>query len=158
MASAPGSPYRKSNWLAIYENHCFIARNYTSESLLIGDSIIEGLTRYKGTWCNKYLPNSINFGISKDRAKSVLWRALNLPDKPYLTNVIILCGTNNICNDSLYDIAQFLIDINVCFRNSLPKAKIFISGILPRDKCNSVNKILMKEINTTLKRKGWTDF
>ena len=56
------------------------------------------------------------------------------------------------------------------FRNRLPKVKIFISGILPRDECYSVNRILIKEINAILKCKcafyrfnfieqeqGWTD-
>ena len=88
----------------------------------------------------------------------------------YLKNVIISCGTNNICTDSPYDIAQHLIDIGVGFRNRSPKVEIFISGILPRDECYSVNRILIKELNTILKCKctfhrfnftkqeqGWTD-
>ena len=88
----------------------------------------------------------------------------------YLKNVIILCGTNNICTDSPYDIPQCLIDIGVCFRNRSSKIKIFISGILSRDECYSANRMLIKEINTILKCKcilhsfnfieqeqGWTD-
>ena len=71
----------------------------------------------------------------------------------YLTNVINLCGTYHICNYSPYDID-----------------KIFISGILPRDECYSMNRLLIKEINTILKCKcafhcfdfieqgqGWTE-
>ena len=53
--------------------------------------------------------------------KNVLWRALHLPDMSYLKNVIILRGTNNICNNSTHDIAQCLIDIGVCFRNRSSK-------------------------------------
>ena len=88
----------------------------------------------------------------------------------YLKNVIILCGTNNICTDSPYDIAQCLLDIGVYFQNHSSKIKIFISGILPRDACHSLNSMLIKEINTILKCKcalhsfnfveeeqGWTD-
>ena len=71
----------------------------------------------------------------------------------YLKNVIILCGTNNICTDSPYDIAQCLIDIGVCFQNRSSKIKIFISRNLPRDECYSVNRMLIKEINTILKCK-----
>ena len=63
------------------------------------------MNRYKGIWY-KYFPNRFNFGISGDRVENVLWRALNLPDKSYLTNIIILRGTNNICIDSPYDIPQ----------------------------------------------------
>ena len=152
MALTPCSRCRKGNWLTVYENQCFIARNSTAETLLLGDSIIKGLNRYKGTWY-KYFPNSFNFGISRDRAENVLWRALHLPEMSYLKNVIVLCETNNICTDSPYDIAQCLIDIGVCFRNRSSKIKIFISGILPRDECYSVNRMLIKEINTILKCK-----
>ena len=81
-----------------------------------------------------------------------------------LKNVIILCGTNNVCTDFPYDIAQCLIDIGVCFRDRSSRITIFIS----RDECYSVNKMLIKEINTILKctlhsfnfieqEQGWTD-
>ena len=169
MALTPCRRCRKVTWLTIYKNQYFIARNSTAETLLLGDSLIKGLNRYKGTWY-KYFPNSFNCGISGVRAKNVLWRVFNLPELSYLKNVIILCGTNNICIDSRYDISQCLIDISVCFRNRSPKVKIFISGILPRDECYSVNRILIKEINIILKCKctfhrfnfikqeqGWTD-
>ena len=138
--------------LTIYKNECFITRNSTSKSFLIRGCIIKGLTRYKETWY-KYFPNSLNFGISRDHAKNVFWRAVNLPDMLYLTNVTILYGTNNICNDPLYNIAQCSVDIGVCFRNHSPKVNTIISGIYPRDECYSVNRILIKEINTVLKCK-----
>ena len=114
------------------------------------DSIIKGLNRYKGTWY-KYFPNSFNFGIIGDREENVLSRALHLPEMSDLKNDIILCGTNSICIDSAYDIAQCLIDISVCFRNHSSKIEIFISRIFPRDECYSVNKMLINEINTILK-------
>ena len=88
----------------IYENESFLARNFTAESFLLGDSIIKSLTRYKRAWY-KYFPNSFNFGINEDRGENVLLTALNLQDMPYFKNVIILCGTNNICHDSPYNIA-----------------------------------------------------
>ena len=49
MALTSCSHCRKGNWLTVYENQCFIARNSTAETLLLGDSIIKGLNRYKGT-------------------------------------------------------------------------------------------------------------
>ena len=153
MDLTPCSRRRKANWLTIYENQYFIARNSTAETLLLGDSIKKDLNRCKGT-SYKYFPNSFNFSIREDRTKNFLWRALNLPDISYLTNVIILCGTNNSCIDSTYDIAQCLIDIDVCFQKRSPKVKRFISRILPKDECYSVNRILTKEINTTLKFKS----
>ena len=65
--------------------------------------------------------------------------------------LLILCGTNNIYIDSPYDIVQCLIDIGVCFRNCSSKINIFISRILPRDECYSLNRMLIKEINAILK-------
>ena len=63
-----------------------------------------------------------------------------------------------------------MIDIGFLSRNCSPKIEIFIFGILPRDKYYSVNRILIKEINTILKCKcpfhrfniieqepGWTE-
>ena len=50
MALIPSSCCWKANSLTVYENQCFIARNSMAETLLLGDSIIKGLTRYKGTW------------------------------------------------------------------------------------------------------------
>ena len=152
MDLTPCSRCRKGNLLTVYENQCFIARNAPAETLLLRDSIVKGLNRYKETWY-KYFPNSFNFGISRYHAENVLWRALHLPEMSYLKNVITLCGTNNICTDSAYDIVQCLIDIDVYFRNRSSKIKIFISRILPRDDCYSVNRILIKEINTILKCK-----
>ena len=71
----------------------------------------------------------------------------------YLTNFFSLCGTNNVCIDSPYDIAHFLRDIGVYFQNRRPKVKIIISGILSRDECYSVNRILIKQIYTISKCK-----
>ena len=67
-----------------------------------------------------------------------------MPEMSNLKNVIILCGTNNVCTGFPYDIAQCLIDIGVCFRDRSSKITIFIS----RDECYSVNRMLIKEINT----------
>ena len=162
MALTTCSRCRKGNWLTFYENHCFIARNSTVETRLLGDSIVKGLNRYKGTWC-KYFPNSFNFGISGDRAENVLWRALHLPEMSYLKNQSYLYWLPILHH-------AMLIDIGVCFRNRSSKIKIFISVIFPRDACYSVNRMLIKEINISLKCKcalhilnfieqeqGWTD-
>ena len=53
--------------------------------------------------------------------------------------------------DSPYDIVQCLIDIGVCFQNCSSKINIFISRILSRGECYSVNRMLIKDINAILK-------
>ena len=92
--------------------------------------------------------------MSGYRTENVLWRALYFSKVSYLKIVITLCGTNNICVDSPYDIAQCLIDIGVFFRKHSSKIKIFISGIVSSDECCSVNRILIKQINVILKCKS----
>ena len=75
MAWTPCS--QKDNWVSSYDSQCFIARNPTTESLLIGHFMIKALTRYKGTWY-KYVSNSFNFRISEDHTENYLLGALNL--------------------------------------------------------------------------------
>ena len=69
--------------------------NYST--LLIGDSIIVGLSRYSNIWNRYFKPfNAINCGIGGDRVQNILWQCQNLPSSPHLQNAVIMCGTNNI--------------------------------------------------------------
>ena len=43
-------------------------------------------------------------GIGGDRIELVLWHALNLPFFLNLGNVVVLCGANNVQQDSSEDI------------------------------------------------------
>ena len=45
-------------------------RNFTAQTLPLGDSIVKGLNTYKGTWY-KYCSNSFNFGITEDCAENI---------------------------------------------------------------------------------------
>ena len=49
MVLTPCRRCTKANWLTIYKSQCFMGRSSIVEILLIGDSIIKHLTRYKGT-------------------------------------------------------------------------------------------------------------
>ena len=69
--------------------------------------------------------------MSGYRTENVLWRALYFSKVSYLKIVITLCGTNNICVDSPYDIAQCLIDIGVFFENIHPRLKYLLSESFP---------------------------
>ena len=78
---------------------------------------------------------------------NVFWRAINFPRMPYLEHAIILCATDNINKDSPFDIGECLIEIGRYFKERSRTIKIVISGILPRDECWSVNRIIISEIN-----------
>ena len=81
----------------------------------------------------------------------VLWWVHDLRRFSSLKNVVILCGTNNLYQDSPEDIANGLIKIASCFKQGNNAINVFICGILPRDDTSSINRQLIKETNNILK-------
>ena len=97
--------------------------NYTT--LLIGDSIIAGLSGYSNIWTRYFKPlYAINCGIGGDRVENVLWRCRNLPSCPNLQNAVIMCGTNNIQPNSVEDIVDGIVEKAAYIIQSL-----YLSGV-----------------------------
>ena len=121
---------------------------------MIRDSIVAGLNRYRSVW-TKYLEplKTVNCGIEGDSVQKVLWQAQNLPVISNLKNVVILCGTNNLFQDSSEDIADGVIEIAGTFQSKYNSINIAIGGILSRDASWSMNQVLIKEVNEILKEK-----
>ena len=46
MASIPSERFHNNNWLKINQNHCFEVKQENINYIIIGDSIVAGLTRY----------------------------------------------------------------------------------------------------------------
>ena len=116
--------------------------------------MVAGLSRYPAVGNEFFKPlNSINFGISGDRIENVLWRAINLPLPPSLSKVVILTGTNNLNNNTSYDISDGIIDVGLSFKKKKSSLRIFICGLLPRDEKWSVNRLYIEEINKLLESK-----
>ena len=63
----------------------------------------------------------------------------------------ILCGTNNLYQDSPEDIENDLIIMASCFKQGSNSMNVFICGILPRDDISSINRLLIKESKNILK-------
>ena len=112
MALIPRERFYKSNWVEYHRNHCFTIKDSKSHTLLLGDSIVAGLSGYPNVW-NEYLApiNALNLGIGGDRAKNVLWRAINLTLQSSVNNFVIMCETNNISIDTPRGIADCIISI-----------------------------------------------
>ena len=73
MSITPLPRFNKFNWIESHNNHC---RNITSNpsTLLIGDSIIAGPSRYKNVWKKYFQPfNTADCGIGGDKVQNVLW-------------------------------------------------------------------------------------
>ena len=99
MASIPCKRINNNSWLKIYYNRCFHVNHDSINSIIIGDSIVIGLTRYNNVWKNLFGNGFINLGVRGDRVEHVLWRVIDIGFPQRLKNVIILCGMNNINKD-----------------------------------------------------------
>ena len=119
--------------------------------LLIGDSIIYGLSRYKNVW-NKYFgfSKTVNCGISGDKTQHVLWRAENLVIPSSVKFIIVHCGTNNLDYDDPNCIAKGILNIGKSLLNKAPTSNILLTGLLPSDKCNSNRRKGLKKVNSYL--------
>ena len=119
--------------------------------IVIGNSIIAGLSRYSNVWNRYFKPlNAINCGMGGDSVQNILWRCQNLPSSPYLHNVVIMCGTNNIQHNSVKDIVDGIVEIALSLRRKYHPIAIFFYGLLPRDNNWSINRIYIDKINNFL--------
>ena len=154
MTAIPTEHFNKLNWFKLHNHHCTDAEKSNAATLLIGDSIVAGLSCYPNVGKKYFLRNSVNFGIGGDRVENVLWRSQNLPILPSLNKIIILCGTNNINNDSPHDIADGVIETASVFKQKYSTSlNIGICGLLPRDESCSINRVIIDQVNDILKYK-----
>ena len=55
-------------------------KNAKPNTLLLGDFIVAGLSRYPNVWNEYFAPiNALNLGIGGDCIENVLWWAIDLP-------------------------------------------------------------------------------
>ena len=112
MTTIPSMRFSKTSWLNFHCHHCPSLTTNHFKTIVIRDSIVAGLNRYQSVW-TKYLEplKTLNCGIGSDRVQNVSWQAQNLLVISSLKNVVILCGTNNLFQDSPEDIADGIIEI-----------------------------------------------
>ena len=120
-------------------------------TLLIGDSIVAGLTRYQNVW-KKYFkfPKTVNCGIPGDKTQHVLWRAKNLFILPSVKFIVIHCGTKNLDYNDPIDIAKGILNTGKSLLEKAPKSNIILTAILPHDKCKSKRRNKLCEVNSYL--------
>ena len=130
------------NWLNFHYDHCSKLAKNTFETIIIGDSIVAGLSRYQNVR-DKFLKplKALNCGVGGDKIQHILWCALNLPVSLNLKNVVVLCGTNNLLLDSPKDIADGILKIARSFETNYSCVSVIICGILPHDDSWSVNRV-----------------
>ena len=153
MVTIPLSRFFKTNWLNSHHNQCSkVSRNY--ETIIIGDSIAAGLSRYQNVWAKFLQPlRALNCGIGGDKVQHVLWCSHNLPVVKSIKKVVVSCGTNNLNQDSPEDITDGITEVASTFKSKYGSIGIFVCGILPRDFNWSVTRVYVKEVNDILKTK-----
>ena len=126
--------YNKPGWNDLHSKFTNIAGNSRSTVLLIGDSIVKGLFRYKMV-LKKYFEQfkALNFGIGGDKTQNVLWRIINSNLPRDLKVAVIHCETNNIDRNTPVEIKDGIISIVEALCQVWPNIKIIITGLLPRD-------------------------
>ena len=72
MTTIPTERFNKLNWFRLHNHHCTVTEKSNATTLLIGDSIVAGLSRYPNVWKKYFLRYSVNFGIGGDRVENVL--------------------------------------------------------------------------------------
>ena len=128
-----------------------IAANTKQEILLIGDSIVSGLSRYRKVWSKYFEPlQALNFGIGGDRTQNVLWRLKNGEIPKNLQTAIIHCWTNNIDKNDPEDIKTAILSIAYFILEKKPQADVIITGLLPRDKEISHRRKRIQIVNKKL--------
>ncbi len=141
--------------------------------LLIGDSIThmwggvpeEQTIHGRGDYLwDKYFGsrNAVNLGFGWDRTQHVLWRFDHGEIDGIKPKVaVVMIGTNNMGTNSSEDIATGIDTIVSQLRHKLPRTKILLLGIFPRDpKPDSKNRKQIAEVNAKIsvlgKEKGIT--
>ena len=154
MTTIPLSRFFKTNWLNSHRNQCSkLSRNYY-ETIIIGDSIVAELSRYQSVWAKFLQPlRALHCRIGGDKVRHVLWHSHNLPVVKSIKKVLVLCGTNNLNQDSPEDITDGIIEVANTFKSKYGSISIFACGILPRDFNWSVTRVYIKEVNDMLKTK-----
>ena len=152
---------REGSWMDLHRSFLARAKRADKEPinlLFLGDSITQGWND-NAIWNRFYGPrNAANFGIGGDRTQHVLWRIKNGELDGIAPKVVVLMiGTNNADNATAEEITLGITANIQELRKRLPKTKILLLSIFPRDdrriapirneihqKINSVNQVIAK--------------
>lgn len=129
-------------WMARHNG--FLARTKENATkkigvIFLGDSITQGWDDTgKEVWDKNYEPlGAVNYGIGGDTTRQILWRLQNGEVEGLSPKLVVLkIGTNNLYGDnnagSDEEIADGIKAIIGQLQMRLPKSKILLLGVLPR--------------------------
>ena len=113
--------------------------------LFVGDSITRRWEDAGKKYWDKYYKhrNAVNMGFGGDLTQHVLWRLEHSDFESISPKLaIVLIGTNNSNGDdyTAEEIAEGIIAICLSLRSKLPKTKILLLAIFPRDRKPSAQR------------------
>ncbi len=126
---------RDAKWLARHNAMNVRVKQGNVDLLMIGDSITDGWSgQGKEVWKKYYdKRNAVNLGIGGDKTEHVLWRLQNGNiDGIQPKLAVVMIGTNNV-GSGAKPIAAGVQAIVETLRSKLPKTKILLLAIFPRD-------------------------
>jgi len=151
------------DWMARHNAAVDRIKQGNVDLLLIGDSIthmwggppekeaIHGRGDY--LW-DKYFGsrNAVNLGFGWDRTQHVLWRLENGEiDGIHPKVAVIMIGTNNIGSNTTDEIVTGIDTIVSTLRHKLPRMKILLLGIFPREeKADNPQRAKIAEVNAKI--------
>ena len=116
-------------------------------SVLVGDSLVNGLARYHRVWSKYFEPlRALNFGVGGDRTQHVLWRIEN-SEIPLNLQVAFV----HLDRDNPAEIRDGIASVVYTIQEKKPDANC-VSGLLPRDQEISFRRDKIKLVNQKLRK------
>ena len=154
QTSTPVKRFCKPGWHKLHQQHMSALNiNRDIQTVLLGDSIIQGLSRYKKVWNSFFGKDTLNCGIPGDKVENLLWRAEKLVFPPATRHIVIHCGTNNIEENTPNDIANGLLCSALIINSRNRATNICITGLLPRDFRETYKRNRIKRVNKLIREK-----
>ena len=127
--------------------------NRNIHTLLLGESLIQGLSRYTKVWNSFFGKDTLNCGIRGDKVENLLWRAENLEFPPAIRQIAMHCGTNNIEANTPNYIANGLLCSALTIKKRNSVTNVYVSGLLLCDFRETHMRNKIKEVNGLITEK-----
>jgi lysophospholipase L1-like esterase len=139
---------REGSWMEMHRRFVSEAQKGDVNLLFLGDSITQ-MWNNNDVWQRFYGPRQpANFGLGGDGTQHVLWRIQNGELAGISPRVVVLMiGTNNISASTPDEIAQGITAIVRELRRRLPKTRVLLLGIFPRDPNRSSRRDRVRSVN-----------
>ena len=87
QTSTPVGRFCKLGWPKFHQQHMSALKsNRNIQTVLLGDSLIQGLSRYTKVWDSLFGKNTLNCDIRGDKVENVLWSGKSRISTCYQTN------------------------------------------------------------------------